>query len=360
VFVDPIAPPSERYKAVIGGELTRAQFDAFREKRPDGWEPRSLVHMAENGRASCLLGCVSPDGVHWTTLGEPLVVEYSDSWNTAYYDALLREYVIYTRYWAVGPRAETLPADIRNSWTGFGRRAIGRTASRDFARFAPSEMVLEPTPDMLPSEQLYTNCRTSVPGAPEEHLMFPTLWNGSIDDTTRIVMASSHDGRVWHYVPGGDLLDTPAFGRWDGGCIWATPDLVELPGGDWALPYIANNVPHKYPRGQRTSDTGYAVWPKGRMVAVEAADQGEFTVMPVIAPGARLQVNAVTRRTGWIKVEVAGVDGRSLAECGPLVGDLHWANVAWKEENTLGVEPGKDVTLRIEMKQARLYGIQFE
>ena len=27
-------------------------------------------------------------------------------------------------------------------------------------------MILEPTPDMLPSEQLYTNCRTTVPGAP--------------------------------------------------------------------------------------------------------------------------------------------------------------------------------------------------
>jgi hypothetical protein len=57
-------------------------------------------------------------------------------------------------------------------------------------------------------------------------LMFPTIWNGSRDDTTRIALASSHDGKVWHWMPGGDLLRTPPFGRWDGGCIWATPNAV--------------------------------------------------------------------------------------------------------------------------------------
>ena len=38
--------------------------------------------------------------------------------------------------------------------------------------------------------------------------MFPSIWNGSVDDTTRIALASSHDGKTWHWVPGGDLLRT--------------------------------------------------------------------------------------------------------------------------------------------------------
>ncbi len=169
---------------------------------------------------------------------------------------------------------------------------------RDFRRFAPSEMILEPTPEMLPSEQLYTICSTAVPGAPDNHLMFPAIWNGSVDDTTRIALASSHDGKTWHWVPGGDLLRTGPFGRWDGGCVWATPDLIELPNGDWALPYLAHTFPHKYPRGRNVGSTGYAVWPKGRLVAVEAQDHGEFTMIPVIASGKRLKVNALTLRTG--------------------------------------------------------------
>ncbi len=291
---------------------------------------------------------------------DPLVVEYCDTWNTAYFDAATREYVLYTRNWSIGPRTDRLPPDIRNSWTGVGRRAIGRTSSKDFRRFNPSELILEPTLDMLPSEQIYTNCYTTIPGAPDQHLMFPTIWNGSIDDTTRIVLASSHDGKVWHWVPGGDLLRTPPFGRWDGGCVWATPNLLELPDGDWALPYIANNVPHKYPRGQRTSDTSYAVWPKGRMVAVEAEDHGEFTMITLVPPGKRLEINALTLRTGWVKVGVLGVDGHGLADCVPIVGDQHGTRVTWKGGDDLGVGEGKPITLRIEMKQAKLYGLEFE
>jgi hypothetical protein len=360
VFIDPSAPPAERYKATWTGSITRAEFDAFRAKRPKGWEPRALLHLAEKGEAACLRGGVSPDGVHWTTLPSPIVVEYCDTWNTAYYDPALREYVLYTRQWSIGPRTDRFPPDIRNSWTGVGRRAIGRTASRDFREFTPSEMILEPTPDMLPSEQLYTNCRTAIPGAPDQHLMFPSIWNGSVDDTTRIALASSHDGKVWHWVPGGDLLRTGPFGRWDGGCVWATPDLIELPNGDWALPYLAHTLPHKYPRGRNVGSTGYAVWPKGRLVAVEAEDHGEFTMITLVVPGRKLKLNALTLRTGWVKVEVLGVDGRGMADCIPLIGDQYWTTVTWKSGDTLGIKEGQAVTLRMEMKQAKVFGLEFD
>ncbi len=360
VFIDPSAPREERYKAVWVGQITAAQFEAFRAGRPDGWEPRALLHLGDKGEAACLKGGTSPDGILWTTLPDPLVVEYCDTWNTAYFDAVDREYVIFTRQWSIGPRTDRLPPDIRNSWTGVGRRAIGRTASRDFRRFAPSEMILEPTPDMLPSEQLYTNCHTVIPGAPDHHLMFPAIWNASVDDTTRIALASSHDGKTWHWVPGGDLLRTGPFGRWDGGCVWATPDLVELPNGDWALPYLAHTFPHKYPRGRNVGTTSYAVWPKGRLIAVEAQDHGEFTMIPIIAPGKTLKVNALTARTGWVKVEVMGVTGRSLAECVPIIGDQPWTQVIWKGGGDLGVAQGKPVTLRIEMKHAKVFGLEMD
>lgn len=360
VFVDPTSSPEERFKSLWVDHIDRVQFDDYRKRRPDDWEPRALVLLNEKNVVSCLRGGVSADGIHWKSFPDPLVVEYSDTWNTAYYDRVLGEYVIFTRQWSIGPRSERLPPDIRNSWTGVGRRAIGRTASRDFRRFSPSEMILEPTPDMLPSEQLYTNCYTTIPGAPDQHLMFPSIWNGSVDDTTRVAMASSHDGKVWHWVPGGDLLHTQAFGRWNGGCVWATPNLIELPDGDWALPYLAHSFPHKYPRGQNVGSTSYAVWPKGRLVSVGADDHGEFTMIPVIAPGKSLRINAVTLRTGWIKVEVVGVDGRRMADCAPIVGDQHWSKVTWNGAGDLGKDAGQPVTLRVELQQAKLYGLEFD
>jgi hypothetical protein len=165
------APASERFKSVGPAAITKQEFNAFREKRPDGWGPRALLHFKERREAACLQGSVSADGIIWKTLANPIVVEYADTLNTCYYDRFLEKYVHYTRQWSVGPRTLKLPSDIRTSWTGVGRRAIGRSESKDFGSFPPSEMILEPTPQMLPSEVLYTNCHTTVPGAPDHHLM---------------------------------------------------------------------------------------------------------------------------------------------------------------------------------------------
>lgn len=360
VFIDPSASPAERFKAVwLDGDLAKTDFDAYLARYPDDWEPRALLHFGERGVASCLRGSTSPDGITWTTLPEPLTVEYSDTLNTCYFDTVLRKYVLYTRYWSVGPYTLRAAPDIRRSWTGVGRRAIGRSESNDFRHFPPSRMILDPPPSMLPSESLYTNCYTTVPQAPDHHLMFPSVWNASIDDTTRVAMASSWDGRNWYWVPGGDLLETAEYGQWNGGCIWAQPNLIELPNGDWALPYSAHNVPHKYPRGQRQGGSGYAVWPRGRMVALQAETLGQFTLMPLTSPGRALQINANTKRTGGVWVEVVGDPERTFERCTRLFGDLHWVTVQWGDKADLGVSMGEPITLRFRLEKADLYGIEF-
>ena len=110
--------------------------------------------------------------------------------------------------------------------------------------------------------------------------MFPTLWHMR-DDTTSVILASSHDGKLWHYVPGPAVLTTGPFGAWDGGCVFAHPNLLELSDGSFVLPYTGYNFPHKYPRGQFKFAPGYAVWPKGRLVALEALERGEFATVSV-------------------------------------------------------------------------------
>ena len=51
-------------------------------------------------------------------------------------------------------------------------------------------------------------------------------------------------------------------------------------------------------------------------------------------------------------------EGRSLAECIPVVGDRHWTRVTWKGGGDLGTGEGRDVTLHVEMKQAKLFGLE--
>ncbi|MGQ9630930.1 MAG: hypothetical protein ACUVXI_11575 [bacterium] len=362
VFIDPSAPPAERYKWVSERWFSRETYDAYRQRRPNAWEPRA--DRVDVGSILGVQGAVSPDGLHWNVLPEPLVMEHSDTQVVAYYDERLRKYILYTRNWMVGPRSGRALDGQGLSWLGVGRRSIGRTESDDFRCFPLSEVILEPGPDMLPSDVLYTNCKTTIPGAPDHHLMFPAIWHTS-DDTTSIALASSHDGKLWHFLPGSPVLETSPFGEWDGGCIFAHPNLVELPDGRFALPYTGYIFPHKYPRGQWKFQPGYAVWPKGRLVALEAPERGEFATVGIIPPGRKLRINALTQRVGGILVEVAGLDGKPLeqhtfADSTPIIGDHHHAPVTWEGRDDLGYREGAGIILRFRMEKAKVFWLEFE
>ena len=265
----------------------------------------------------------------------------------------------------VGPRS----AKAKEPWTTArwgtnARRSIGRTESSDFRHFPPSQIIISPGPDMLPSETLYTNCRTTVPGAPDHHLMFPAIYRIS-DDTTTIAFAASHDGKDWHFVPGSPVLDTAAFGRWDGGYLFSHPNLIELPDRSFALPYTGYVYPHKYPRGAWQFLPGYGTWPDGRLVALEAPEEGRFMTVGFFPPTRHLTLNVRTKRAGSVRVEVAdcargnALPGRSFAEMTPIVGDHGSVPVAWGGNRDLGAREGDAIMLRFRMDKAELYGLDF-
>ena len=362
VFLDPSAPPEERYKWVDLRDISVEAFEEYKQKRPDAWEHRA--YREDVGHVYAMFGGVSPDGIRWTQLPEPLVVEHSDTQPVCYYDEQLGKYVMFTRNWSVGTRAEGAPDDRGLAWLTTGRRSIGRSESSDFRQFPLSEVILEPGPELLPSDTLYTNGKTTIPGAPDQHLLFSTIWHTS-DDSTTIAIASSWNGRVWHWLPGGPVLETAEFGRFDGGCIFAHPNLIETASGDFALPYTGYVYPHKYPRGQWSFQPGMAVWPKGRIVALEAEDRGEFTTVSFMPPGGKLRINAVTARAGSILVEAVHGNGqvigrRSFAEADPVIGDQHWTLVTWGGEDFVGFDEGEALILRFRMEKAKLFGLQFE
>ena len=371
VFIDPNGPPEERYKAVGGTRQTLEVFKKFVEKHPDRWETRVLRGDWEDPeKFYSLRGAVSPDGIHWTTLPEPFTIEHTDGMETGYWDPRLKKYVIYTRTWMVGHRSPRWAGDHRRkTWTGEfhgpGRRVIGRTESDTFGDFDVSQPVIVPVPgETLPSECFYTSIRTTIPGAPDLHLMFPTVWD-TRDDTSSLGLWSSHDGIFWNRLPGGAVLETASFGEWDGGCIFSFPSLFELPNGDFALPYKGYNLPHKYPRGDMELYAGYAIWPKGRIIAVEAEEIGEFATVGILPPGQTLKINAVTKRAGGVRVELSTADdkpvkGRSFDDCDPIQGDAFWKEITWNGESDLNVPVDETLVIKFRLDRASIFGIEFE
>jgi hypothetical protein len=381
VFYDPAGPPEERYKAIGESYFSKDRLEAYCKRRPGDFDPKSLrtdiVDLKgmgywwwKGGNVCGARGFFSPDGFRWTAIDEPLVVHHTDTQIVCYYDTRLRKYVAYWRDWAVGYRSElATDENVPRRWIAVGRRSIGRSETDDFRSFPLSELILEPRLDMRPTQVLYTNCKTTFPGAPDQHLMFPAVWD-TADDTTSIELASSSDGRAWNYLPGTPVFDTSTFGEWDGGAIFAHPNLIELKDGSLALPYTGYNVPHKYPRGgwRGTSKyaPGYSIWPKGRMIAIEAPERGEFATVAVMPPARanRIRINALTKRAGFIKVEAARIDGspipgREFQNAVPLVGDCYKTPLVWKDHDDLGLERGQPLILRFRMEAARLYFVDF-
>jgi hypothetical protein len=106
-FLDSNAPPEERFKQVMNVEWPQAEFEKkYKDRRPYS---RMALEIAP-GRIQTAWGAVSPDGLNWKQLDEPLTVETCDGGQYVFFDKLLKKYVMIIRSHMVVPRAEGFPA----------------------------------------------------------------------------------------------------------------------------------------------------------------------------------------------------------------------------------------------------------
>lgn len=332
IFVDPHAAPAERFKALYQAAADKETVDRLRALRPE-----SVTVAASDGTG--IMAAVSPDGVRWRELEEPVMGHVSDTGTTAYWDESLQRYVGYFRMGVMG------------------RRMIGRAETSDFRRWPHPEMILLPNAQDPPWVDYYTNGRSMYPGTRTMHMMFPMIYHRNTD-TSVMRVASSMEGRVWSFLPGGPALEPGREGEFDAGCIFPGAGLAEIPGDRVVLPYSGFAVPHKFPRLGQLGEIALAVWPKQRLGALVADEEGSFVTHSLISEGDRLWLNFETRRSGSIGVEVEDVEGRSLGESDPLFGDQLMKQVTWKGQASLGVKPGEPFRLRFHLRGAKLYSFE--
>lgn len=334
VFHDPSAPPDQRYKAVYNSKAPAEQVARLKAQNPG-----SVTPLGE-AKGLLIFCAASPDGIRWKPLPDPLMSQMSDTGTTMYYDDVLRRYVGYFRM------------------SFMNRRLIGRSEGTTLTAPWPApDAVLWTDPADLPSNDYYTNGKSLYPGTKTAHLMFPTIYQ-RFSDSSLIRMAGSLDGKSWMWIPGGNVLEPGVEGSWDGGCVMAGSGLAEIAGDRVALPYIGYALPHKFPRLERCGEVGLAVWPKHRLVALAADEEGEFYTQPLKLPGETLHLNFHARRDGYVKVEVVGQDGRLIDDCDPLWGDKLDAQVTWKGNHRLGRAKGEDATLRFRLRAAKLFSFE--
>jgi hypothetical protein len=191
--------------------------------------------------------------------------------------------------------------------------------------------------------------------------MFPMVYH-RYTQTSDVRLFSSADGICWSEVPGGPVLKPGAVGEWDSEFIHAGKDLVPLGDDRIGIPYHGTSFPHKYPRWKGVLSAGrstWAWWPKGRLCAVVASEEGEFATFPTTPAGRGLTLNVRTQRAGEVRVGLIGVDGRRAEDCDPIFGDHLAAPVHWKGGSDIGVKEGSSVTLHFKLRAAEVFGFEW-
>ena len=368
VFIDPSAPPEQRYKGIDGdphqsGAVRRVQEAAAPRLgaacRPPRRRTRSHLRLPR-----LRLGRRVPLD---RSAGHLQRRARRHAEHRHVRRASCKKYVIYSRTWWVAERDPRVAEGQGQVWYAVGRRSIGRTESdivRQFPavgdghdlhfRHAAQRSALH---ELLHHDPRRSRTATDVPVDLE-----PGQRRHAADDRgqsqRQAVGLGARAARCW--IPASSRHSMAA-------ACSPRPTWSNWRNGDFVLPYSGYRFPHKYPRGHEgfPPNLGYAMWPKGRLIALEAPQVGEFAMVAVVPPGLRLRINAVTRRGGSIRIEACDIHrqplpGRTFADCRPIIGDQFKSLVTWQGGEDLGMQPGEAVVLRFQLDQAKIFALDFE
>ncbi|HJN08656.1 MAG TPA: hypothetical protein QF564_08180 [Pirellulaceae bacterium] len=197
-----------------------------------------------------------------------------------------------------------------------------------------------------------------------------------IRETMNAYLATSRDNKPWNLEwTYGDqpLIPRGEPGRFDCRWIQPAPSIVTWNDRHW-LYYAGLARSHA---GQWSPEVtgpkggiGLATIRRDGFVSLNAgAQRASITTKPVQFQGNRLAINAVTAPTGSARVEIQNAAGQPFSgftladntaeDRYEISGDKIRHTVRWKTGDDVSQFAGKPVRLRIELKDADLYSIQF-
>jgi len=333
--------------------------------------------------AGGLFAYKSADAIHWLPLGDkPMITNGAfDSQNLAFWDAALGRYRAYWRIFTAG-------ATTKSEWKPAGYRAIRTATSEDFVHWSDEADL---TYVDSPPEQLYTNQVKPYYRAPHILIGLPTRyidrgWSESMralpdradrelrasanrrygTAITETVLMASRNGvqfKRWNEAflrPG---IERP--GSWLYGQQYTAWHVVQtrssLPGAPPELSLYASEGKWREPG---TTLRRYTLRLDGFVSIRAPMKGGELLTRPLVFEGSRLKMNFGTSAAGGIRVEVqdAGgkpVEGHALTDSSVHFGDATERVVSWKSGADVSHLAGQAIRLRIELKDADLYAIQF-
>lgn len=375
VFIDPNAPPDERYRMVN-------RFSTKDEQKTDG------VNLLSSG-----------DGIHWKLTHETVMTyrpeakgHHLDSQNVMFWDEGLKKYVAFVRRNLKGGEDQ-----------GQGR-AVARAESDHLGDFPMTQdlpVVFFPEPadsvhGNAPVVDYYNSAALRYPWADHAYYMFPQAYyhytrtlrefaktapvNAGPMDT---VFAASRDGLRWQRYDREPFVPLGMKGEFDCHSTRLIYGLVpDLSGREMFMYYRASDWLHGWDRTPENrkilTDAGVGadqditvfsrvVLRRDGFVSVKTDYRGgEFTTPPLKFKGSRLSLNISTSATGIARVGCldstgTSIPGYALEDCDII----HTANeinrtVKWKGRSDLSSLSAQPVRLRFVIRETDLYAFQFQ
>ena len=353
VFKDanPRCSSDARYKAI-----GRVMFESGNDPAPPQPDETGYDWLPGCG----LMGFQSPDGIHWSLLSDKRIIKKGefDSYNVAMWDGVRDRYIAFIRVW--------LP-------NGHRVRSVAMLTSDNFLEWSDPPAWLEYND--VPDEHLYDNDIAIYPRAPHLFIGVPMRLVGgrvkvhgnplaeetAINDTG---LMTSRDGLHFHRWREAFIRPGPSRGGWwnENNCpAWGfveTPSHIED-----APPELSFYVNRWY--GAATGNLRRYTLRLDGFVSLDAdAKGGEVVTRPVIFSGNELTLNYATSAVGSVQVELQdergnAIAGYSLEDCPLIFGDEVDHVVHWKSGTDVSGLAGQPVRLRLVLKDADVYSLQF-
>ena len=340
-------------------------FAPFLDKPGTPAEERFKAIAGE--RFSGLVVFSSADGIHWQKMfgGRPVLQgKYLDAMNVAFWSESEQQYVFYGRIWKEG-------------WGG--TRWIARATSTDLEHWTPltDVRILHDGKD-APVEHYYHSGMTPYFRAPHIYVsLCSQITNGKALSDQQVASldienpgrAKSRSGGGLMTSRGGDTLQRtfmeefirPPIGseNWVARCNYPVVGVVQTSEAEMSLYVdIHSGQPTRAVRRYALRLDGFA--------SLEAPfSGGEMVTKPFTFAGKQLAINYATSSRGYLQVQFetpAGnaIDGFTLDDCEMIVGNEIERIVRFNDSHDLTALASKPVRLRVRMKDANLYSIQFQ
>ena len=197
-------------------------------------------------------------------------------------------------------------------------------------------------------------------------MMFGHKWRIT-DDLWHHRLATSPDGVLRGVVPGDDVIPCGEGRSWNDGSMAVGTGMVELPRDRVGMPATGFHVPHNHPRWRPLGQFAWVSWQRGRIVALRAAEHGEFTTKEMSFEGNSLRLNVRTKHVGSVQVEavrrrgkdVSPIEGRTFEDCDPISGDCLDQVVTWRGNPAIGHHPEDSVSFRVKLSYGELFSMRF-